>query len=120
MATLDQEDLEAIGDLLDARLSPVTRVLNTLSRKVGSMDKTAEELKNEIATLATEEGTLEGVVATAGTKFADLQKVIEGLRAGQPLTDAEITALQGEASAIAGHLGEAATHLTAAEEAAKG
>lgn len=83
------------------------------------MDAAGEALKAEIAQLdedvaADNEAVVAGgtAIVVAGEKFAELKTQIEGLSAGQPLTDEEIEQLTAAAGEVDTHVGEATTSLT--------
>lgn len=110
---ISHENLQALLDrTLERHLRPIKRALRLIEQEEKHMDATAEALQAQLQEIEAEEGTLDQAVVDAGAKFVSLQEKIEGLQAGQPLTDEEIAALTAEAQGISGHLVDTTSKLT--------
>jgi chromosome segregation ATPase len=111
MTYLDRDDrrlLERIRDQNDL----ILQKLGVVIHEENEMSEAAEALTAEITQLGTDVAadnaaivTAGEAVAAAGTEFTSLKTEIEGLQAGVPLTEEQITALTAKAT-------EADTQLT--------
>jgi chromosome segregation ATPase len=118
MTYLDRDDrrlLERIGDQNDL----ILQKLGVVIQEENEMSEAAEALTAEITQLGTDVAadnaaivTAGEAVAAAGTEFTSLKTEIEGLQAGVPLTEEQITALTAKATEADTQLTTGTTALT--------